>query len=64
MLSEFLDEVAMTYIAAVLPEPLPACEAVPRSQDAILWCRAISLLHPYRGGSAGCPCRRLLLKGW
>jgi len=60
-----VDEVnaGLICIAAVLSKPLLACKTVPWSQDSVLWCRAISLLHSHRGWSAGCPSGRLLLKG-
>ena len=47
----------------VLPEPLPARQAVPRPQDAVLRRRPLPLLRHVRVRRARLPPRRLLLEG-
>jgi len=47
----------------LLPESVPAGQAVPRPQDPVLRRRALPLLCPHRGGQAWVSSRRLLLQG-
>ncbi|XP_059728749.1 histone acetyltransferase KAT8 isoform X2 [Haemorhous mexicanus] len=47
----------------LLPEPVPAGQAVPGPQDALLRRGALRLLPAHRGRSPGRPHRRLLLQG-